>query len=132
MPKTYGMHEKCCAFRQRDGVMLICGRSAGHSVLKCWDPDEEAYFIAPERKGFPKMQPLGLRKLRPVAAELREALEHLRTFLDPDDPNCGVPSEIRKSALSHNYLDTWVEGPLARALAAIDPRWRAEEEDQDG
>lgn len=126
-------YETCGAFRRRDGHALICTRLAGHSVLKCWDQNwgVDGYFIAPERKGFPKMQPLGLRKLRPVAAELREALEHLRTFLDPDDPNCGVPPEIRKSALSHNYLDTWVEGPLARALAVIDPRWRAEEEDQD-
>jgi hypothetical protein len=128
----YGIHEKCGAFRRRDGRTLICGRSAGHSVLKCYDPDGEEYFIAPERKGFPKIQPLGIRKLTPLATELREALEHLRAFLDPDDPNCGVPPEIRKSAQSHNYLDTWVEGPIARALAVIDPRWRAEEEDRDG
>jgi len=123
------MPEKCLASRQRHGVVLICGRSAGHSVLKCWDQDEDAYFIAPERKGFPKIQPLGLRKLRPIAAELEDALVHLWKFLDPNDEGCSVAPEHRKAAA--NYLDVWVGRPLADALGKIDPEFRAEEEDRD-
>lgn len=139
MTKQYGTHEKCGAFRSRPqskdhpGFTMVCGRSAGHSVLKCWDPgwEENGYFIAPERKGFPKLQPLGVRKLRPIAAELKEALDDLRRFLDPDDPTCGVPPEFRKDPRVQSYLSTWVEGPLARSLGAIDPRWRAEEQDRE-
>jgi len=131
MKKQYGTHEKCGAWRDRDGVVLICGRSAGHSVLKCWDPDEEVHFTAPERKGFPKIQPLGVRKLRPLAAELEQGLKDLRQFLDPDDPNCSVPPEIRKDPRVQRYLETWVDGPMARALAAIDPYWRASEQDRE-
>ncbi|MBL1115424.1 hypothetical protein JK364_23930 [Streptomyces sp. 110] len=109
------------------------GRSAGHSVLKCWDPswEEDGYFIAPERKGFPKIQPLGVRKLTPIAAELRDALEQLREFLDPDDVNCEVSPQLRKDATVQMYLSTWVEGPVARARAAIDPYWRASEQDRE-
>jgi hypothetical protein len=132
MKKQYGTHEKCCAFRHQDGVVLICGRSAGHSVLKCWDPDEDRSFLAPERKGFPKIQPLGIRKLTPMVSELKDALELLREFLDPKDEGCAVPPEFREDPRVQSFLSTWVEGPMARVLAQMDPRWRAEEQDRNG
>lgn len=119
------IHAKCGAFRNRDDVTLLCGRSRGHSVLMCFDPDKDRHFIAPERVGFPKIQPLGVRKLRPIAAQLHEALDDLRKFLDPENPNCSVPSDVREAA--GRYLSSWVEGPIAEALGAIDPRFRAEE-----
>lgn len=125
--KIEPIHAKCGAFRDRDGVMLICGRSRGHSVLMCWDPDENRHFTAPERVGFPKIQPLGVRKLRPIASELDDALESLRHFLDPENGMCAVPEEFRKDPRVQSYLSTWVEGPMARVLGAIDPRFRADE-----
>lgn len=133
MKKQYGTHERCGAFRSRDGRNLVCGRSAGHSVLKCYDPswDEDGYFIAPERKGFPKIQPLGVRKLTPLASELEQALSDLRQFLDPDDVNCAVRPEIRSDKTLQSYLETWVEGPVSRVLAAINPYFRASEQDRE-
>lgn len=125
----YGTHERCGAYRRRDGWNLVCGRSAGHSVLKCYDADKDRHFIAPERKGFPKIQPLGVRKLRPMAADLADGLESLRHFLDPDNPMCSVPPEFRKDPRVRQFLETWVEGPMARTLAAVDPHFRAEEQD---
>jgi hypothetical protein len=140
MKKQYGTHEKCGAWRSHPqtkdhpGYTMVCGRSAGHSVLKCWDPgwDEDGYFLAPERKGFPKIQPLGIRKLTPMVSELKDALELLREFLDPKDEGCAVPPEFREDPRVQSFLSTWVEGPLARVLAQMDPRWRAEEQDRNG
>jgi len=117
---------KCLASKDRNGVVLVCGRDRGHSVLECFDADEGTHFTAPDRVGFPRLQPLGVRKLRPIASELLEALDDLRNFMDPDNPNCSIPADVRKA--SAHYLSTWVEGPLAHALGQIDPRYRTDEE----
>jgi hypothetical protein len=119
------VHAKCGAYARRDGRDLMCDRSRGHSVLYCKDTDRDVLFLSPDRVGFPKLQPLGVRKLRPVAAQLSEALDSLRKFLDPEDPRCTVPADAR--AVARHYLSSWVEGPLAEALGAIDPRFRAED-----
>lgn len=118
------IHAKCGPHIVAERV-LMCDRSHGHSVLYCWDANREIRFLAADRVGFPKLQPLGVRKLRPIAAQLHEALDDLRKFLDPENPNCSVPSDVREAA--GRYLSSWVEGPIAEALGAIDPRFRAEE-----
>lgn len=121
------IHAKCGASRKRDGRWLVCGRSSGHSVLACLDPDGDQQFVAPERVGYPKLQGLGVRKLRPIASQLSDALGSLRQFLDPENPNCSVPADVREAAAG--FLGTHVELPLSEALGAIDPRFRATEKE---
>lgn len=113
---------KCSASQDRDGVVLICHRSRGHSVLTCFDADENRHFIVPDRVGFPKIQPLGIRKLRPIAAQLDDALKHLRKLLEFD--RAEVLDDV---TATRRYLSLYVEGPLAEALGAIDPKFRIEE-----
>jgi hypothetical protein len=49
---------------------------------------------------------------------LREAIRALDAFLDPDNPRCSTPREVRVAA--HIYLDSWVRGPLAEIIGAIE------------
>jgi hypothetical protein len=47
--KVTSIHSKCLAFLEKDGVMLICAKSKGHSSELCYDPDEGRSFT-PEFK----------------------------------------------------------------------------------
>lgn len=117
------IHAKCASYASRDGVDLTCSRSYGHSVLYCKDTDKDVLFLSPDRVGFPKLQPLGVRKLRPVAAQLSEALTNLRKMTNPEVWTV----DVRDIGAVRRYLADNVEGPLAEALGAIDPRFRAED-----
>lgn len=117
------IHAKCGAYARRDGRDLMCDRSRGHSVLYCKDTDRDVLFLSPDRVGFPKLQPLGVRKLRPVAAQLSEALTNLRKMIDPEV----WTTDARDVGAVRRYLADNVEGVLAEALGAIDPRFRAED-----
>lgn len=47
------IHAKCLAFKDTDGVVLICNRSKGHASPQCYDSDEDRYFF-PEYKAKPQ------------------------------------------------------------------------------
>lgn len=43
------IHAKCLAFKDVDGVVLICQKSKGHTSPQCLDTDEDVYFT-PDHK----------------------------------------------------------------------------------
>lgn len=45
------IHTKCLEFKDTSGVMLICGRSKGHTSPQCYDPDEDVYFYPEHKSG---------------------------------------------------------------------------------
>ena len=55
-----------------------------------------------------------------IQDELREAITDLQVFLDPTNPDCNVPAEVRQVAAE--YLSTWVLGPIQTADQLIESR----------
>lgn len=43
------IHARCLAFKDGDGVVLVCGKSSGHSSPQCYDSGADVFFF-PEYK----------------------------------------------------------------------------------
>lgn len=64
---------------------------------------------------------------RPTVTQAKDALRNLKNarrdlaaFLDPDNPDCGVPAQVRRDANRHNYLSSWVLGPIDLAIEKLE------------
>lgn len=64
---------------------------------------------------------------RPTVAQAQQALRRLHdarrdlaAFIDPDNADCGVPAQVRRDAEQHNYLSSWVLGPIDLAIEKLE------------